>query len=85
MSASASGRKTQIAGHAGDVVGRNHCAQHGRNVQDLGLGLGQLLVGHGTVTGPEIHRLRQNLTNTAAAADGLVVELNARDGPCGIR
>jgi len=39
-----------------------------------------LLVRHGTIAGAEIHGLRQNLPNAAAAADGLVVELNIRMG-----
>ena len=70
----------QFRVHAGNVVGRNHRAQHGWNVQDLGLGLGQLLVGHGAIAGAEVHSLRQDLTNAAAAADRLVVELDIRMG-----
>ena len=73
-------RELQFSGNSGNVVGRNHRAQHGRNVQDLGLGLRELLVGHGTVAGAEIHGLRQHLTNAATASDGLVVELNIRMG-----
>ncbi len=41
---------------------------------------GQLLIRHGAIAGAEIHGLRQDLANAAAAADRLVVELNIRMG-----
>ena len=51
---------------------------HGRNVQDLRLGLFELLVRHGAIAGSEIHRAVQDLANSAATSDGLVVDLHVR-------
>ena len=65
-------------GDAGNVVCRNVGAKHGRDVQDLGFRLGQLLVGHRTIGGAKIHCTRQHLADSAAAADGLVIDLNLR-------
>src|SRR5271169_549599 len=58
------------------VVGWYHRAQHRGDVEDLELRLRQLLVGHGTVTGAEVHRARRHLPNPAATADRLIVDLN---------
>ena len=61
-------------GAAWQVVGGHHGAEHGRNVQELGRRLLQLLVGHRTVGGAEVHRAGGDLLDPAAAADRLVVE-----------
>src|SRR5271154_1821140 len=65
-----------FSANAGDVIGWNHRTQHRRHVQDLALGLCQLLVAHGAIAGAKVNRPGENLANTAAAADRLVVELN---------
>src|SRR5208282_248438 len=59
-----------------DVVGGHDRTQHSGDMQDLGLGLRQLFVGHGAIAGSEIDGAVQNLANAAAAADRLVVDLN---------
>jgi hypothetical protein len=68
------GAELQVPGDARHVVSRHHRAQHRGDVEDRDLGLAQLLVGHGTVAGAEIHRALQHLADAAAAADGLVVD-----------
>ena len=50
--------------------------KHGGDVLDLYLGGVQLLVGHGTIAGAKINRARGHLANPAAAANGLVVDLD---------
>ena len=51
-------RKFQLFGDTGNVVRRNVGAEDGRNVQDLGFGLSQLLVGHWAIGGAKINRAR---------------------------
>ena len=70
------GSELHLAVHAGNVVRRNHGSKNGRNVQYLDLGLGNLLIAHGAVAGAKIHRARLHLTNPAAAANRLIVDLN---------
>src|SRR5580700_11432595 len=65
-----------LATYSRNVISRNHRAQHGGDVQDLDLSLGELLVGHGTVTGAKVYRPRQNLTNATAASYGLIINFN---------
>src|SRR5690242_17461287 len=69
-------RKFQLFGDAGNVICRNVSPEDGRDVQDLSFGLTQLLVCHRAIGSAEINRARQDLANSASAADGLVVELN---------
>src|SRR5690606_15041578 len=65
-------------GNAGDVVHDGDGADDGGDVDDGPLCLGQLLIGHRSVRGAEVHGAGQHLPYAAAAADGLVVDLNAR-------
>src|SRR5580692_4701190 len=67
-----------FSANAGNVVGRNHRTQYRRDMQDLRFSLSQLLVSHGAITGSEVDGAGQDLTNTAAASDRLVVKLNIR-------
>src|SRR5258706_3541825 len=46
-------------------------------MQDRGLGLTELLVGHGTVGRAEVDRALEDLADAAAAADRLIVDLYA--------
>ena len=47
-------------------------------MQDLYLGLFQLLVGHGAVAGSKIDGAVEHLANTTAATDRLIVDLYVR-------
>ena len=69
-------RELQFATYARYVIGGYDCAQHGGNMQNSGLGLRELLVGHRSVGSTEVNCSRQHLSNTAA--DRLIVELNVR-------
>src|SRR6185369_1980044 len=70
------GRELEFGAYARNVVRGNDCAEDGGNVQDLGFGLRQLLVGHRTVTGTEVERAGKNLADSATGTDGLIVDLN---------
>ena len=45
-------------------------------MENLYFGLRQLIIAHGAIAGSEVYGLGQNLADTAAAADGLIVELH---------
>ena len=70
------GRKLEVLARFGEVVGQDNCAKHGRDVQHGAGGLGERLIGHRGIARAEVHRLVQELADTAAAADGLVVDLD---------
>ena len=48
-------------------------------MEDLGLSLLKLFVGHRSICGPEIHGALGHLSNSPAGADGLIVDLNLRE------
>src|SRR4051794_23114855 len=60
----------------GNIVGGDYSSEHRRNVKDLYLGLPELLVGHWTIAGAELDGLGKHLSDAAAAADRLVIDLN---------
>jgi hypothetical protein len=68
----------QFRGHPGDVVRRDISTEYGGDMQNLGLGFLELLVGHRAVAGAEVHRAGQHLANATAAADRLIVDFNVR-------
>src|SRR5205085_2139240 len=59
-----------VSGH----VGSQDCG----NVEDLEMRVGKLLLGHGTITGAEVHRSRGYLPDSAATANGLIIDFNVR-------
>src|SRR5437879_3320265 len=61
-----------------DVVRGHDRAEHGWHMKHLALHCRQLLVRHRSVAGAEINGSGSDLTDTATAADGLIVELNVR-------
>ena len=63
---------------AGKVVGWNHSAQHGGEMQDLETRRLELIVGHRPIGGAEIDRLGRELRDAAARANRLVIDLNVR-------
>ena len=63
--------------HSRNVVDRNDSAENRRQSDHLDFGRRQLLIGHGDVAGTEIDRAFSDLPDTAARADGLVVDLDA--------
>jgi hypothetical protein len=74
------GGEFQFGGHARDVVRRYDRSHHCWDVENLGLQLSlclaELIVGHGHVTGPKIHRGFCYLADSTSAANGLIVDLN---------
>ena len=68
----------QPLGDAGKVVGDDHCPHDGRDVDEFAGGRLQFLIGQELVACSEIDRLGRDLLDAAAAADGLVVELDRR-------
>src|SRR5438309_11968380 len=68
----------KLGAYARDVVSRNIRSEHSRDVQNLGFRLGKLLISHWAVAGAEIHRAGEHLSNTATAADRLIVNFNTR-------
>ena len=68
--------------HARNVVRRHHRSQHAGNIEDRGLPLGssflELAVRHRHIAGTKVYRAFRHLANAAAAANGLIVDLNAR-------
>src|SRR5581483_11382615 len=71
------GSKFNFRVDSGDVVGRNDCSEHGGNIQDLEFRILQLFVSHWHVARAEIDGACGDLTDSAAATDGLVVDLNS--------
>jgi len=69
-------REVEILIDTGDVVDRNDCAEDGRNVHRFNLGALNLLVIHGAVGGTEVDRTLGDLTDAAAGADGLIIDLD---------
>ena len=72
------GGEFQFLVNARHVVCRHIGAQHSWKVVNLRLGLRQLLIVHRAVGGAKIHCARQHLADSAAAPDGLVIDLNLR-------
>src|SRR5579859_8012874 len=62
---------------ARDVIGGNHSAQDGREMERLDRDFRDLLVRHGHVGGAEINRSLRELADAAAGANGLVVDLRS--------
>ena len=71
------GAETKI-GDAGHVEDGHNRAQHGGNVDELDLGRGQGLIGHGHVGGTKVHNAVRHLLDAAAGSDGLKVYFDAR-------
>src|SRR5581483_1932817 len=71
------GSKFNFRVDSGDVVGRNDCSEHGGNIQDLEFRILQLFVSHWHVARAEIDGACGDLTDSAAATNGLVVDLNS--------
>ena len=59
------------------VVGHDHGAEHGRQMQHVAVDGGDLRLVHRPVGGAEVHRALGELADAAAGADGLVVDLHA--------
>ena len=59
-----------------EVVGRDHGAQHSRNVQGVAADGRDGGVGHGRVGAAEVDRLVGELADAAARADRLIVDLD---------
>ena len=73
--------EVQFAGNAGNVVGGNHGAENGGEMQNLEFSTcRELLVAHRAVRGAEIHGACCSCANSAARADGLIVDLHVRVG-----
>src|SRR4051794_5409916 len=70
------GRELDLLFHARNVVGGDDRTEYGWNVKNLYLRLAELFIRHWAVTGAELNSLREHLADTAAATDGLVVDLN---------
>ena len=83
--ASASWSELDFARHTGNVVSGNHRTQNSGDVQNLHLGLRQLLIGHGAVAGAEVDGVGENLTDATAAANRLIIESEYRNAACGTR
>src|SRR5205085_7689805 len=71
------GRELQVAGDALNVVGEDDGAEYRRNVQELALGFGELIVFHRSVRAAEVHSLFRDLLNAGARAYRLIVESHA--------
>src|SRR5258708_38695145 len=68
--------KLQFLAHGRNIVDRDDCTEHRGQVQYLeGRGC-ELLIRHWPVAGPEIDGAGLYLLNAAAAADGLIVNLD---------
>ena len=63
---------------AWQVVRGNNCAEHGRNVKQLLLGLRQLLIIHRAIGCAEVDDHLRDLANACTRANRLVVDLNTR-------
>jgi hypothetical protein len=71
-------RELQRRGHTGNVVCNHHGAEGGGDVNQLGGSPPELLVGHRGVAGAEVDGPLGDLTDAAAGADRLVVQLDGR-------
>ncbi len=70
------GCKFQLSGHTRYVVSRNRGAQHRRYVQNLDLRLFQLVIRHGAIGGAKVDRTGDHLSNSPAASNRLVIDLD---------
>ena len=72
------GSEFHLSGHSWNVIGWHDRAHHAGDVENLGLQLilrfRQLTVGHRHIAGAEIDCAFGDLTNSAAAANGLVIK-----------
>ena len=72
------GCKFQLPGHAGYVVSGNIGTQHRRCVQNLDLCLFQLVIRHGAIAGAKVDRTGDHLSDSPAASNRLVIDLDIR-------